>query len=117
MSVDAILASLSAITNEWRAVAMAWHVVFAVLVVAIASRAIGRGAAAFVLAVAALSVAALAAWSGNPVNAGVFLVAGGIMLRFAATMGAASKDGAGAMPASFTDSGAPGMALFLRRGP
>ncbi len=89
MSVDAILSSLSAITNEWRDVAMAWHVVFAVLVVSIVSRAMRRDAAAFVLAAAALSVAALAAWSGNPFNASVFLVVGVIMLRLAATMRAA----------------------------
>jgi hypothetical protein len=86
VSVDAIRSSLSAITNEWRDVAMAWHVLFAVLVISIVSRVIRRDAAAFVLAVAALSVAALAAWSGNPFNASVFLVAGVIMMRLAATM-------------------------------
>ena len=90
MNVDAILAAQSVITNEWQSVATAWHVLFAVVVVLIVSRTIPRAAAASVLAVAALSVAALAAWSGNPFNAGVFLAAGIIMLRFAATMRAAA---------------------------
>jgi hypothetical protein len=89
MSTEAILTAASAITNEWRGVATAWHVVFALVVLAIASRTVPRAGVASVLAVAALSVAALAAWSRNPFNAGVFLVAGVIMLRLAATMGAA----------------------------
>ena len=86
MSVDAILAALSAITNEWRGVATAWHVVYAVLVVLIVSRAIPRAAAASGLALSALSVAMLAWWSGNPFNTGVFLVVGILMLRLASRM-------------------------------
>jgi hypothetical protein len=89
MSVDAILAALSAITNGWPGIATAWHVLFAGLLVVVASRAIPRAAAASMLAVAALSVAALAAWSGNPFNATVFLLAALAMLRSAHMMRAA----------------------------
>jgi hypothetical protein len=86
MSVEAILAALSTITNAWGGVATAWHVVYAVLVVLIMARAIPRAAAASGLALSALSVAMLAWWSGNPFNTGVFLVAGILMLRLATRM-------------------------------
>jgi hypothetical protein len=89
MRVEAILAALSAITNEWWGIATAWHVLFVGLLVLVASRAIPRAAAASLLAVAAVSVAALAAWSGNPFNATVFLLAAGVMLRSATMMRAA----------------------------
>ena len=86
MSVEAILAAASAITNQWRGVATLWHVMFAVMVVLIWYRAIPRAAAASWLAVSALSVALLAWWSGNPFNTGVFVAAGIVMLRLAAKM-------------------------------
>ena len=86
MSSDAILAAASAIANEWRGVATAWHVMFAVMVILILYRAIPRGAAAGWLAGSALSVALLAWWSGNPFNTGVFGAAGSVMLQLAVKM-------------------------------
>ncbi len=86
MSVEAILAALSAITNQLRVAATLWHVMFAVMVVLIWYRAIPRAAAASWLAVSALSVALLAWWSGNPFNTGVFVAAGIVMLRLASKM-------------------------------
>lgn len=86
MSVDAILDAASAITNEWRGVATAWHAAYAVLVLLIFARGISRAAAATVLGASALSVAMFASWSGNPFNTSVFVVAGIIMLGLSATM-------------------------------
>jgi hypothetical protein len=86
MSVEAILAAASAISNEWRGVATAWHAIYAVMVVAMVYRAIPAAAVASGLAGSAISVAVLAWWSGNPFNATVFVVAGIIMLWLAIRM-------------------------------
>ena len=72
-SSDAILAGATTIANEWRTVAVAWHVVLAVLLTAVL-----RGwrpstrVAAYLLSAPLLSVS-VAAWVwGNPFNGTVF---------------------------------------------
>ena len=82
---DAILASAAAIANEWRMLAAGWHLAAAAVIVALwQPGADGRSIAA-VLSLMPLSVAAMAAWSGNPVNLAMFLVLGLIMLALAGT--------------------------------
>ena len=70
---DTVLAGLTAITNDWRLLATAWHVVFGVLFAGIAAG--WRPSNRFVarLLVAPLLSVSLAAWAfGNPFNGSVF---------------------------------------------
>jgi MFS family permease len=72
-SSDAIVSSVTAMANEWRMVAVAWHVVLALAVTAFLGgwRPSNR-VASYLLAAPLLSVSA-AAWAwGNPFNGGVF---------------------------------------------
>jgi hypothetical protein len=71
---DAILAGLTAIANDWRLIAVAWHVGFGIGVLAVLSgwRSSNR-VAGYLLAMPLLSVG-VAAWaSGNPFNGAVFV--------------------------------------------
>jgi hypothetical protein len=72
-SSQAILAGATTIANEWRAVAIAWHVVLAVVLAAIFRgwRPSNRGAA-YVLSAPLLSVSAAAWAGGNPFNGTMF---------------------------------------------
>jgi hypothetical protein len=73
-STDEILIGLSAVANEQRSVAIAWHVVFAVsLLAALAGWRPSTRATAYLLASPFMSVAAAAFASGNPFNGMVFL--------------------------------------------
>lgn len=81
---DVVLAAATAIANEWRALAAAWHIAVAALAVMLWRRVDGRSIAA-VLALMPFSVATLAAWSGNPFNATIFAAVGLAMLTLAAT--------------------------------
>ena len=73
-SSNDILASATAIANEWRIVAIAWHGILAVLLVAFAAgwRPSAR-VAAYVLSTPFLSVSAAAWVWNNPFNGSVFL--------------------------------------------
>jgi hypothetical protein len=75
-SRDALLAGLTAVANDWRWLAIAWHVAMAALFAAMlvgrwrpSSRLLGR-----LLAAPLLSVGVVAGVSGNPFNAVVFAV-------------------------------------------
>jgi hypothetical protein len=72
-SSEAILAGATSIANDWRAVAMAWHLVLVIAVATIVRgwRPSNRGAA-YALSVPLLSVSAAAWLGGNPFNATVF---------------------------------------------
>ena len=74
-SSEAILAAASTIANEWRAVAIAWHLVLTVVLAAIVGgwRPSNRGAA-YALSVPFLSVSCAAWVRGNPFNGSVFAV-------------------------------------------
>lgn len=89
-SADAILASATTIANEWRTVAIAWHVVLAVLLTAVFCgwRPSSR-VSACVLSVPLLSVS-IAAWVwGNPFNGTVFAALSVFLLAVASRL---SKD-------------------------
>lgn len=81
-----ILDSAAAIANDWRAVAAAWHVIVAALAVTIWRRSIDGRWIAVLLALMPLSVATMAAWSGNPFNATIFTALGLTMLALTATI-------------------------------
>ena len=109
MTSDAILASAAAIAAEWRWLAIAWHAVFAfVLIAVLAFKIRDRRAIALTAALPFTTVAALAWWSGNPFNGTVFAVLAITLLAIAArlpaspiAMGAPWAVGAGACCCAF----------------
>lgn len=86
---DVILASLTAIANEWRPLAIAWHLFVAnqILALLFGCRPSQRSVA-FNLVLPVVSVSVLAWLSGNPFNGSLFavlaLVLGGIAYRMRA---------------------------------
>jgi hypothetical protein len=74
-SSEAILSGLTAIANEWRELALIWHVGLATLIVALLAgwRPSNRSGGALLIA-PVLSVSALAWASGNPFNAAAFAI-------------------------------------------
>jgi len=88
---DAILAGLTAISNEWRSLAIGWHVVFGLTIAAVlAGYKPSQRAAACGLTGPLVSVSALAWHSGNPFNAFVFALLALVVLVIAATLPADS---------------------------
>ena len=86
-SADAILASASTIANEWRAVAVVWHGVLAVLLTAFACGwCPSTRVAAYVLSAPLLSVSAAAWVWGNPFNGTVFVALFLFVLRLASRL-------------------------------
>src|SRR5688572_708636 len=74
-SSAAILEGLTNIANEWRTVALGWHLVFAIVALIVLSG--GRPSTrlvALLLAAPVISVGALAWQSGNPFNGTVFAI-------------------------------------------
>lgn len=82
---DVILAAAASIANEWRALAGAWHIIVAALCAIVWRRRVDGRAIAAALSLMPFSVAAMAAWSGNPFNATMFAAAGLAMMTLAAT--------------------------------
>jgi hypothetical protein len=83
-SSDAILASATTIANEWRTVAVAWHVILAVLLTAfVCGWRPSTRAVAYVLAAPLLSVSAAAWVWANPFNGTVFVILFLFVLRVA----------------------------------
>ena len=83
-TVESILSWATAVANDWRVLAMWWHIAFAALVIALVSgfpptrRLLG-----FMLALPVISVAVLAWISRNPFNALSFTVLAVLLLRAA----------------------------------
>jgi len=72
-SSEAILSSLTETANDWQILAIGWHVFFAALLLAIASRArLSDTCVRHLLVLPLVSVSALAWISGNPFNGTVF---------------------------------------------
>jgi hypothetical protein len=82
---DSILESAATIANQWRALAATWHLAIAALVVLVWRRRVDARAMAALLSLLPFSVAAMAAWSGNPFNTAVFVALGLVMLALAGT--------------------------------
>jgi hypothetical protein len=84
---DVIRAGLTAIANEWRALAIAWHVVFGLAIVSVgAGWRPSQRAAACGLSLPLVSVSALAWQSGNPFNTLVFAFLALVLFGIALTM-------------------------------
>lgn len=81
---DSILSGLTTIANEWRTLAIGWHVFFGTLLLALlAGWRPSNRYAGYLLTAPLLSVAGLAWVSGNPFN-GTILSALAFLLQFAA---------------------------------
>jgi hypothetical protein len=87
MSSEVILSSLAAIANEWRTLAVAWHVLAAALLLAIATRRrLSTRFAGCLLVLPLISVSALAWVSGNPFNGAVFAMLGLVLMVIATAL-------------------------------
>ena len=90
-SPDTVLTGLATIANEWRWLAIAWHVVLAVLFAALftgwwpSTRFVGH-----LLIAPLLSVSLVAWWSGNPFNGTVFAILAATLVGTAARFSNAS---------------------------
>jgi hypothetical protein len=82
---DLIVTTAATIANEWRPLAAAWHIVAAAIGITLWRGTVDGRAIAAVLSLMPFSVAAMAAWSGNPFNTTVFFALGVAMLALAAT--------------------------------
>ena len=80
----AILNSATVIANEWRWLAAAWHALILVFLMHALWRRPPRRTTAMLLALPMFSVSAMAARSGNPFNAGTFMLLT-LLLALAAT--------------------------------
>lgn len=80
-----ILESAATIANQWRALAALWHLAVAALILAAWRRRVDARITAALLSLLPFSVAAMAAWSGNPFNTTVFVALGLVMLALAGT--------------------------------
>ncbi len=90
MSVD-ILTGLASVANEWRSLAVAWHVGLAVwFVMLVAGRRPSTRSLGHVLVAVVLSVSAVAWLSGNPFNGLVFAVLSGTLVWASARFPAGS---------------------------
>jgi hypothetical protein len=78
-----ILASLTAIANEWASLATAWHVYFAALVVLLAQVRLSQRSTGILLSAPLLSVSALAWAAENPFNGITFLMAAAALMALA----------------------------------
>src|SRR5688572_3676645 len=86
-SSEAVLRALTVTANDWRTLAVLWHVlVGALLLVIAARRRLSNQLAGRLLALPLLSVSALAWVSWNPFNGGVFALLGLVLMRVARAM-------------------------------
>jgi hypothetical protein len=83
-TVESILSWASAVANDWRWLAMGWHIALAaLLIVLVSGRYPTRRLLGFVLALPVISVAMLAWVSRNPFNALSFTMLGVLLVRAA----------------------------------
>ena len=84
---DAILNGLALIANEWRGLAVAWHVAGLIVGIYALSQRPSQRATAMLVVLPLTSVSALAWWSGNPFNGATFLFLALLMVLAATRMG------------------------------
>jgi hypothetical protein len=76
-SIEQILAKLGEVANEWKMLAVFWHVYFGAIIIALAvGKRPKKKPAGLLLALPLLSVSAIAWISDNPFNGAVFALAG-----------------------------------------
>ena len=84
---DVIVTAATAIANEWRGLAIAWHIVIAAVGAAVyGRRQVDARLVAGCMALMSSSVGAMAWWSGNPFNATVFGVTAIVATALAAAV-------------------------------
>jgi len=83
-SAAVILGDLTAIANEWRTLAIFWHVFTGTLLIAIGTRQnVSNRSACYLLVLPLISVSGLAWISGNPFNGAMFAALSLLLARFA----------------------------------
>lgn len=93
-SAQGILDGLTAIANDWKILAIAWHVVLAVgLAAFVLGQRPAKAAAGIALVLPLVSVSALAWSAGNPFNGAVFALLAGALAALAARMRGAIRVG------------------------
>ena len=80
-TAEAVLSWATSVANEWRWLAIAWHVALGALLVAVSRFRISERLVARLLVLPIVSVAALAWLSRNPFNGLMFTIAAGLLLR------------------------------------
>jgi hypothetical protein len=85
-TAEIILSWATAVANDWRWLAIAWHVALAALLPAMIARRISRRLLALLLVTPVVSVALVAARSGNLFNALTFAVIAALLLRAAISL-------------------------------
>jgi hypothetical protein len=83
---EVILSWATAVANEWRWLAIAWHVALAALAPAVITRPVSRRLLAFLLLTPIVSVALVAWHSGNLFNALMFAVIAALLLPAATSV-------------------------------
>jgi hypothetical protein len=79
-----ILKGLTSLANKWQAVAIVFHLYFAIVLLMIIKKALAKRIAGMLLAIPAISVSVLAWMSRNPFNGIVFAVIAVFLLVFSA---------------------------------
>jgi hypothetical protein len=86
-SSEAILQSLTAIANDWRTVAVYWHVLLGALLIAIGTFPnLSRRAVACLLVLPVVSVSGFAWLSGNPFNGAAFAALAAVLSTIVRTL-------------------------------
>ena len=85
-TAEAVLSWATSVANEWRWLAVGWHVALGVLLVAVSRSRVSDQMVARFLVLPIVSVAALAWLSGNPFNGLMFTVVAALLLGFAQDM-------------------------------
>ena len=93
-SPEAILEMATAIANNWRWLAVAWHIAFVIAAISVPQ--MSRRTAGVLLTLPMISVSLMAWNAGNPFNGLVFMVLAALMAGLATTLGSRpiSLDGA-----------------------
>ena len=82
-TADAVLSWATVVANDWRGLAIAWHVALASFLIAVMRGRVTSRSAAHLLVLPLISVAAVAWRTGNPFNGLVFTAVSAMLLRSA----------------------------------
>lgn len=92
-TADAVLAWATGVANDWRWLAIAWHLALGAFMVAIGRWRLSQRVLAFLLTLPIASVAVLAAPSSNPFNAVTFAMLTALLAASAASLPPTSVHG------------------------
>jgi len=91
-TAEAVLSWAAGVANDWRWLAILWHVALGTLLLAMAVRRsrLSQRSVGLLLVLPTMSVAVLAALSGNPFNAAMFTILAVVLLRSAVSLARAA---------------------------